>query len=500
MKIFLIAILLVVTLTPYAQSQNDDMAYDAQGRLIRDKLNEIESITWTNDNRIKRITRVETSTQSDLQFIYDSSGKRIAKIVMPRDGHGVQPQQSWIYSYYIYDVAGNIISAYTKTSDNNADREEQLLTKDYQFKYDVSNMIAYATDASEESSTEPDNKHYKGQIHYLLKDHLGSVTTTVTDRRQQHDDDFSAEINHSSDYYPYGATMADRVYHPDERYSGFNGIAFDNTSGYYVTDARSYHPGTARWTTPDPLARKYPALSPYCFGSNNPIAFTDTDGREIKPSPAFLSSHFGLLYKDLVSNNTAYNNMIKQYRDVTDKFSLSLAIDDQKVPANLNALTDTRWIGLNKKPFTIVEATSNQFYTNAALVRTVTEGEYTYGMIRTDIGNVRIIVHEALHSYLGVQGIDEDPNHDTFDASRQMVVAALSEYNIKHSLRYTEEQIDELSYTEGSTPLKNHITELTKRNNTTYDHELQNYRQRIDAMTWVVVTKQKNQPTPIRKE
>lgn len=43
-----------------------------------------------------------------------------------------------------------------------------------------------------------------------------------------------------------------------------------------------YDPKIAmRWNRPDPLAEKYPHISPYAFCANNPINFVDPDGREI---------------------------------------------------------------------------------------------------------------------------------------------------------------------------------------------------------------------------
>lgn len=41
---------------------------------------------------------------------------------------------------------------------------------------------------------------------------------------------------------------------------------------------------TSRWLSPDPLAAKFPAITPYAYGANNPIFFIDPDGRAVKPS------------------------------------------------------------------------------------------------------------------------------------------------------------------------------------------------------------------------
>jgi hypothetical protein len=57
---------------------------------------------------------------------------------------------------------------------------------------------------------------------------------------------------------------------------------------HFVTFDTTYSEATlqpeliSRWLSPDPLAEKYYQLSPYNFVANNPILYTDPDGREVQ--------------------------------------------------------------------------------------------------------------------------------------------------------------------------------------------------------------------------
>ena len=139
---------------------------------------------------------------------------------------------------------------------------------------------------------------------FFLKDHLGS--TRVAARS----DGSVAQVNH---YYPYGmsyasSAMASRAeLHPiggslggsvggdleigelveiplsqsaqPYRFSG-NELYADNGLGLYDFRARVYDPALGRFTSVDPLAEKYPRISPYSYCAGNPINFVDPDGRK----------------------------------------------------------------------------------------------------------------------------------------------------------------------------------------------------------------------------
>ncbi len=53
------------------------------------------------------------------------------------------------------------------------------------------------------------------------------------------------------------------------------------TSSYRSPAARHYHPALSIWLSVDPMADKYPGVSPYVYCGNNPVRLVDPDGRDI---------------------------------------------------------------------------------------------------------------------------------------------------------------------------------------------------------------------------
>jgi len=59
----------------------------------------------------------------------------------------------------------------------------------------------------------------------------------------------------------------------------FNGKELDEETGLYYYGARYYDPRTSVWISADPLAEKYPNVGSYVYCHNNPVKYTDPDGR-----------------------------------------------------------------------------------------------------------------------------------------------------------------------------------------------------------------------------
>ena len=51
----------------------------------------------------------------------------------------------------------------------------------------------------------------------------------------------------------------------------------------HTPSARHYNSALSIWLSVDPMADKYPRVSPYVYCANNPVRLVDVDGRKVKP-------------------------------------------------------------------------------------------------------------------------------------------------------------------------------------------------------------------------
>jgi RHS repeat-associated protein len=224
-------------------------------------------------------------------------GHRIAKHIYASD-LGYMLEKS---IYYILDAQGNVMSVYERKIE-----EEESVSYNQTEKYIygssrlgvhtevvpvlASLYIAYDMD---------DVTHEIGYRNYELTNHLGNVLSVVSDKVISHDnsgtvDYWLADIRQSTDYSPFGVLLAKRdlrltdpvTSNPIARGRfGFNGMEMDDElkldGNSYDFGARFLDPRLGRWLTIDPLTKKFPSHSPYCFTINNPILYVDPDGNDV---------------------------------------------------------------------------------------------------------------------------------------------------------------------------------------------------------------------------
>jgi RHS repeat-associated protein len=89
-----------------------------------------------------------------------------------------------------------------------------------------------------------------------------------------------------SDYSPFGVLLPERTSSTAFYRLGFQGQEHDDEvkgeGNSYKTEFRQYDPRIVKWLSLDPLAAKYPSMSPYIAYGNNPILFIDSDGDSLK--------------------------------------------------------------------------------------------------------------------------------------------------------------------------------------------------------------------------
>ena len=180
---------------------------------------------------------------------------------------------SSFYSYYknsdpfLYD--GNL-SKQTKTTDINKEQHSEI---DYQCESVILSSldllvqkdILFHSIAANEQANEAEYEIFSSH-----GDHLGSAHW-ITDQ-----DGVSVQYLH---YAPYGELMENQaIAGYDERYK-YTGKERDKESGYDYFGARYYSPFSF-WLSVDPLADKYPNISPYAYCGWNPVNAIDPNGMD----------------------------------------------------------------------------------------------------------------------------------------------------------------------------------------------------------------------------
>ena len=109
-------------------------------------------------------------------------------------------------------------------------------------------------------------------VYFFHGNHLGSASWIT--------DDNGKPIQYIH-YAPYGELIANKqTIGYDERFK-FTGKERDWETGYDYFGARFYDYRKGFWNSVDPLADKYPNVTPYLYCNGNPIMLVDPDGRAV---------------------------------------------------------------------------------------------------------------------------------------------------------------------------------------------------------------------------
>lgn len=266
--------------------------YDEIGNLIADASEEIEEIVWTNSGKVKEVIRIDGSTFEDLEFEYDAQGNRITKIVKE---DGSPDKEDWTYTHYVRDAQGNVLSIYESTYDNSDNLTQLHLAERILYGSSRLGIMSVDKDISIQNTAQETEKIdiFAGKKQFELKNHLGNVLATVSDKLEPVDegtdnmrDYYNTYTTSANNYYPFGSIMDKDINLSSSQYRfGFNGQEKDDeitgvTGSHLNFKYRMYDSRIARFFAVDPLTAKYPYWTPYQFAGLTPIWARELEGLE----------------------------------------------------------------------------------------------------------------------------------------------------------------------------------------------------------------------------
>jgi RHS repeat-associated protein len=318
-------------ITDTGTNQYESYKYDLNGNMVSKSESKAGEKTFLWDE-LNRLRIVADATSNSMQhYIYDAAGERILKAnsdtqevyqngtlvnteitinsytTYPSAFIVIDPQGVYSKHYYAgsqrivsrigespISIFDNCISCFKngeKTFDDKSLQESQIqdlqqqLSKAKYAKVGFKKFVALTYEAAQKAIEEGDDDGITDNkaamppappiqpIYYYHPDHLGT-STFLTDANGNA---YKFFLN-----LPFGETMAEQK--PSSYYASpykFNGKELDEETGLYYYGARYYDPRTSIWLSVDPLAEKYPSISPYAYVANNPLRYIDPDGREI---------------------------------------------------------------------------------------------------------------------------------------------------------------------------------------------------------------------------
>ncbi|MES2517895.1 MAG: DUF6443 domain-containing protein [Bacteroidota bacterium] len=328
-------------------TSGNDYDYLADGSLKKDLNKGISSIEYNYLKLPKKITFTNTKW---VEYKYDANGNKLRKV----------------------------------TSDG--------ITTDYVSNLIYENNVLYQIAHDE-------GRISNGIYEYNMTDYLGNLRVVFKDSAD------IAKITQAQDYEPFGVENWTSKYVNSSKISNFkfNGIEKQNETNIYLAKFRGLDSQIGRWTQIDPMADKYLDFSPYSYVLNNPLRYTDPDGKEVWIS-------FGDNQRVRYDNGKLYNEDGKAYKgkdafvsNITKFLNMM-----NKTEMGSTVLTD---LTKSKNTFNFVNKVTDSggtasFKPNSSEVSmggTIAAGNLVGGRL-SDIKKLDVLSHELFHGYQNEHG------------------------------------------------------------------------------------------------
>ena len=158
-----------------------------------------------------------------------------------------------------------------------------------------------------------------GSYRYYVRDYLGSTRAVLAE---------DGTLLQDANYYPGGLSFSqlNDTEETDRLHCGKEWVDMEGL-GWYDNTARFHDAILCRFTTPDPLAEKYPDLSPYSHCANNPLTYVDPTGMEFSETAEKYATILqmyatALLYiNNGLGNNFLNENAVTELTQVVDEIN-----------------------------------------------------------------------------------------------------------------------------------------------------------------------------------
>jgi YD repeat-containing protein len=256
------------SITNSVNGQTKTYGYDAIGNTTIDGMQGVTNATWNVYGKLQSLTNKDGQ---NVTYTYSADGQRISK--------KVGSTEEW----YVRDASGNVMVTYTKDASINSGH---LSTSEF-YKYG-SSLLDIKNKVIDMQVSQPAGiiqTQVRGEDGYILADQSGNTRATVSDKKIQHSSDgttvdyYTADVKNANLYSTYGAISKSFGGSPT---LGFNGQRKSTEISASAQTAQfwEYNGDVGRRWNTEPLASKFPNVSPYATMDNNPILKGDPDGKD----------------------------------------------------------------------------------------------------------------------------------------------------------------------------------------------------------------------------
>lgn len=274
-----------------------DMKYDSNGNLVYDTDRGIAQIKY---NIFNLPDTIWFSNGNRIVNYYDAMGRKYRSIYYTVIQTAIVPVDEVVHYGFDSDLIDYRIIEYEGNIENVRNSMGDTIRRVY-------NPEGYVEGGVHHGIRDNNSVFWDPSYYYFHKDHLGNNCAVWSGS-------FNSVVQRML-YYPSGLPMS-LSQEQSEQNRKYNGKEYIEAYGYDMYDYgfREYYATIGRFTSVDPLAEKYPHMSPYTYAGNNSISNID---------------YMGLMpFNTLVTKGQSDDHTVWRYTEINNDGIVTVHKDD----------------------------------------------------------------------------------------------------------------------------------------------------------------------------